>query len=51
MARQWEKEMKMQSVEIFICPLCKRKFKNEEYMNDHSKYSELHKFKLRKLQN
>lgn len=46
LAKQWEKELKTQVSSIYICVLCKRKFKNEEEMSAHSKLSELHKYKM-----
>jgi len=49
LAKQWEKEMKTQMSEIFVCVLCKRKFKNEEEMNNHAQLSELHKYKMARL--
>jgi hypothetical protein len=50
LAKQWEKELKTQVSSIYICVLCKRKFKNEEEMSAHSKLSELHKYKMARYQ-
>ena len=46
LAKQWEKELKTQVSEMFVCVLCKRKFKSEEEMGVHAKLSELHKYRM-----
>ena len=50
MAKQWEREARMQSSIMYICVVCRRKFKNEEQMKGHEVNSTLHKFNMEKYQ-
>ena len=50
MAKQWEKESRLQNSVMYICVVCRRKFKNEEQMKAHETSSDLHKFNFEKYQ-
>lgn len=50
MAKQWEKEARLQNSIMYICVVCRRKFKNEEQMKMHESESDLHRFNMEKYQ-
>lgn len=50
LAKQWEREMKTQTV-MYICPACSRKFNSAEQMRLHETSSDMHKFHMLKLNN
>jgi hypothetical protein len=44
MARQMEKEARIQNTVLYICVPCRRKFKGENEMKVHEESSEFHKY-------
>ncbi len=49
LAKQWEKEMKVQAT-MYVCPACSRKFNSLDQMRLHEQMSQLHKFHMARLQ-
>jgi RNA recognition motif-containing protein len=49
LAKQWEREMKVQTT-LFVCPACCRKFVSLEQLREHERHSKLHAFNVAKLQ-
>ena len=48
MAKQWEKQMRMHTSILYVCVVCRRKFKDEDEMKLHQAFSSLHKFNMEK---
>lgn len=48
MAKQWERQDRMQGSVMYICVVCRRKFKGEAEMRVHERESKLHKFNMEK---